>query len=54
MGNNNSYVYFALTGDKLDPNVITQEIGIEPTESWRKGDKGKYNPSLNNKKRNSK
>lgn len=46
MGKSNSFVYFALTGDKLEPHVITKELGIEPTESWKKGDIGKYNPSL--------
>ena len=39
----NSYVYFALSGDDFDPKTITGKIGIEPTTSWRKGDKGKYN-----------
>jgi len=26
---------------------LTHRIGIEPTESWRKGDKGKFKPKLN-------
>jgi hypothetical protein len=42
----NSYVYFALKGDNFDPQIITDRIGIEPTESWKKGSKGKYNPVL--------
>ncbi len=42
----NSYVYFALTGDDFDPYEITARLEVEPTESWRKGDKGKFNPSL--------
>ncbi len=37
-----SYVYFALTGNDFDPDVITESIGIKPTEKWRKGDQGKY------------
>lgn len=43
---NNSHVYFTLTGDNFDPKVITDRIGIEPIESWKKGEKGKYNPRL--------
>ena len=42
----NSYVYFALSGDDFDPKIITERIKIEPTDSWRKGDSGKYSPSL--------
>jgi hypothetical protein len=37
-----SYVYFALHGDDFDPNEVTRELGIEPTDSWKKGDKGQY------------
>ena len=37
-----SYVYFALHGDDFDPNELTRELGIEPTDSWEKGDKGQY------------
>jgi len=47
METSGTYVYFALTGDSFDPKIITDRIGIEPTESWIKGDKGKYNPRLN-------
>ncbi len=39
----NSYVYFALRGDDFDPKTITNKIGLEPTTSWRKGDRGRYN-----------
>ena len=46
MKRSNSYVYFALTGDDFDPNLITARIGIEPTETQRKGDQGKYKPKL--------
>ena len=42
----NSYVYFELTGEDLDPQIITDQLGIHSTESFRKGDKGKYNPNL--------
>lgn len=42
----NSYVYFALKGDDFNPQDITNRLGLEPTASWRKGDEGKYNPSL--------
>ncbi len=48
MKTSETYVYFALTGDNFDPKIITDRIGIEPTDSWRKGDNGKYNPSLYN------
>lgn len=46
MEKSNSYVYFALSGDDFDPKQVSARIGIEPTESWQKGDKGKYNPSM--------
>ena len=46
MEKSNSYVYFAFKGNDFDPNEITKRIGIMPTETWRKGDKGKYNPKL--------
>lgn len=42
MNKGNSYIYFALTGDNFDTQVITDKIGIIPTETWNKGDKGKY------------
>jgi len=46
METDNSYVYFALTGDNFDTDEVTSKIGISPTDSWRKGDKGKYKPIL--------
>ena len=46
MESSNSYVYFALKGEEFDPNVITDRIGIEPSESWKKGDNGKSNSTL--------
>lgn len=47
METGNTYVYFALTSDNFDPQIVTERIGIIPTEKWNKGDKGKYNPTLN-------
>jgi len=35
-----------LTGDDFDTHVVTKRIGIIPTETWNKGDKGKYKPAL--------
>jgi len=46
METGSSYVYFALTGDNFDTDEVTNRIGISPTDSWRKGDKGKYKPIL--------
>ena len=46
METGSSYVYFALTGDNFDTGEVTSRIGISPTDSWRKGDKGKYKPVL--------
>lgn len=43
---NGSYVYFALKGEVFDPQMITNRLEILPTSAWKKGDKGKYNPSL--------
>lgn len=43
MTKSNSYVYFALTGDDFDPQEITNYLGVEPSDIWEKGDKGKYN-----------
>jgi hypothetical protein len=42
MNLSNSYVYFAFQGDSFDPNEVTNELGIEPNDSWRTGDPGKY------------
>lgn len=46
MESGNTYVYFALTGDNFDPQIVTERIGVTPTETWNKGDKGKYKPTL--------
>lgn len=46
METGSSYVYFALTGDNFDTNEVTSRIGITPTDSWSKGDKGKYKPII--------
>ncbi|MGB5927266.1 MAG: DUF4279 domain-containing protein [Cyclobacteriaceae bacterium] len=42
----NSYVYFALKGGDFDPEIITEQLEIEPSNSWRKGDKGTYKPRM--------
>jgi hypothetical protein len=34
-----SHVYFTFIGDNFDPAEITTQLGIEPTEAWKKGDK---------------
>lgn len=34
-------ISFELKGD-FNPQEITQKIGLEPSETWKKGDKGKY------------
>jgi len=46
MEKGNTYVYFALTGDNFDPQIVSERIGIVATEMWKKGDKGKYKPVL--------
>lgn len=46
METHNSYVYFALTGDDFDTDKVTSSLGITPTDSWRKGDKGQFKPIL--------
>jgi hypothetical protein len=43
MENGNTYVYFALTGDNFDPQIVTDRIGITPTESWKKETKENIN-----------
>lgn len=42
----NTHVYFSLIGDDFEPKEITNRLDIVPTESWKKGDRGKYNSSL--------
>lgn len=46
MQTGNTYIYFAFTGDNFDPQVVTDRIGVTPTEIWKKGDKGKYKQTL--------
>ena len=46
METGNTSVYFALTGDNFDPQFVTERLGVTPTETWNKGDKGKYKPTL--------
>jgi len=42
MPKSNSYVYFAFQGDNFDPNDVTTELGISPTDSWRTGEPRRY------------
>lgn len=42
----NTHVYFSLVGDKFSPDKISEELSIEPTESWQSGDLGKYKKEL--------
>lgn len=46
METGNSYVYFALKGDSFDTEEVTNRLGIKPTDSWRKGDKGFYKSAV--------
>jgi hypothetical protein len=46
MSGSNSRVYFVLKGDDFKPAEITARLGIEPTTTWQKGDKGQYNAEL--------
>ncbi len=46
MKKSNSYIYFALKGGDFDPEIVTNMLGIKPTVTWRKGDKGIYNPKM--------
>lgn len=39
------YAYFRVAAENLPLSEITQSLGVEPTESWKKGDSSKYNPS---------
>ena len=39
-------IYFSLTGNDIEPKGVTNRLDIAPTETWKKGDKGKYNLSL--------
>ena len=35
---NNCYAYFSVYGDDIDPSTLTHELGVAPTQAWRKGD----------------
>jgi hypothetical protein len=35
---NRTYAYFSLIEPDFDPAEITRRLGIEPSDSWRKGD----------------
>jgi hypothetical protein len=40
-----AYVYFRVKSDYLPLEEISSSLGLQPTESWSKGDSGIYNPS---------
>lgn len=40
-----AYVYFRVAGNDLPLADITSMLGIDPTDSWNRGDPSKYNPS---------
>lgn len=42
MSPTNSYVYFSLSGNDFDPEDVTTELGIEPSQTQKKGEKGNY------------
>ena len=46
METGSSYVYFAFKGDSFDTDEVTNRLGITPTDSWRKGDKGFYKSAV--------
>ncbi len=46
METGSSYVYFALKGDSFGTDEVTNRLGITPTDSWRKGDKGFYKTAV--------
>ena len=35
---NNCYAYFGVYGDEIDPSTLTDELGVAPTQAWRKGE----------------
>src|SRR4051794_20903363 len=35
---NELYAYFKVVADDFDPSEITSRVGIQPTESWKRGD----------------
>jgi hypothetical protein len=37
-----AYAYLRVAGDALPLDEITEQMGVAPTESWRKGDAGRY------------
>ena len=38
-----AYAYFRIVGEELPINEITELLGVNPTESWNKGEPGEYN-----------
>jgi len=43
--NEEAYAYFRVSSGDLPLDEITSRMGIEPTQAWRKGDPGTYNPA---------
>jgi hypothetical protein len=39
---NKAEVYFALKGEDFNPDSFTEASHLTPTESWKKGEKGKH------------
>ena len=39
-----AYAYFRVAAENLPLAEITKALGVNPTESWSKGDSGLYNP----------
>ncbi len=39
---NKAEVYFSLKGEEFNPDSFTEASHLTPTESWKKGEKGKY------------
>lgn len=46
MAEQKTIVYFALTGNFTDAEIISKELDIKTTETWHIGDKGKHKSSL--------
>lgn len=40
-----AYAYFRVAAEELPLEEISTSLGMHPSESWRKGDPGQYNPS---------
>ena len=40
-----AYAYFRVARDELPLEEISSSLGVQPTDSWRKGDRGRHNPN---------